>query len=236
MKREAAPIENKIDAPEQDQQDARYHIRGARSQNAGLYETYVTCICAPSAYLARLSTGSLYDRRISYEAIRGWFAQFKDSRSTWRSRIVTEAIEPGRRGYNRNEDEIKTKFHEDYYHYLLQKHPSLLMARPTPKGFQSTWVVLKMSDIPKGVTINHKIDRRCVDLSFNATSVEDLRAIRSQWPEDILLVTTGKSASLRKIVPDIDLDRPLAEQLVQFEEVMTAAHELSEYRHILTTR
>ena len=126
-KRTAILIENKVAAPEQNRQDARYHIRGARSRDAGLYDAYITCICAPSAYLAGLSEGSLYDRRVSYEAIRDWYNGFEDSRSVWRSRIMTEAIEHSRRGYKLIEAKIKTNFHEDYYRYLVRNHPSGLI-------------------------------------------------------------------------------------------------------------
>jgi hypothetical protein len=66
--RTAILIENKVAAPEQSRQDERYHIRGARSRDAGLFDVYITCMCAPSAYLAGLRANSLYERRIKFGA------------------------------------------------------------------------------------------------------------------------------------------------------------------------
>ena len=232
-KRTAILIENKVAAAEQDRQDQRYHIRGARSRDAGLYETYITCICAPSAYLAGLSEGSLYDRRIPYEAVRDWYKRFEDSRSVWRSRIMTEAIDHSRRGYNMIANGKTTTFHMDYWNNLRSKHTQLTMVEPKAKGSSSNWIILKTNDIRKGVTIDHKLGLGCVDLSFNRTRIDDLLAVRAEWPEDIAPLQVGGSAVLRKIVPRLDMDRPLADQLDRFEQVLATALQLAEFRHIL---
>jgi hypothetical protein len=232
-RRIAILIENKIAAPEQSRQDERYHIRGARSRDAGLYDHYATCMCAPSAYLAGLSQNSLYEHRVPYEHIRDWYAQFDDARSVWRCRIMNEAIEQGRRGYVMVVDVKKSAFHRDYWEYVQRKHPKLVMRQPKEKGSKSDWIILKTHDMPKGVSIDHKNDQGCVDLTFNRTRIEDLLAVRSEWPGDIVPLQRGGSTVLRKAVPKLDMERPVADQLNELEQVFAAAYSLLAYRAIM---
>lgn len=235
-RRTAILIENKVAAPEQSRQDERYHIRGARSRDAGLFDVYVTCMCAPATYLEGLSQSSLYEHRISYEAIREWFAQFDDPRSAWRRRIMDEAIEQGRRGYVMVVNAIKSAFHHDYWEYLQRKHPRLLMREPREKGSKSDWIILKTHDMPKGVSIDHKNDQGCVDLTFGRTRLDELLAVKGDWPEDIMPLQRGGSTVLRRVVPKLDMERPLAEQIENLEQVLAAAYSLSTYCRVMAGR
>jgi hypothetical protein len=231
--RTAILIENKVAAPEQSRQDERYHIRGARSRDAGLFDVYVTCMCAPSAYLAGLSPNSLYQHRMPYEAIRDWYSQFDDPRSGWRQRIMSEAIEQGRRGYVMIVNSNKSAFHRNYWEYLQRKHPKLMMREPKDKGSKSDWIILKTYDMPKGVSIDHKNDQGCVDLTFNRTRLDDLLAVRSEWPDDIIPLQRGGSTVLRKRVPKLDMERAVSEQIDELEQVLTAAYALSAFSRVI---
>lgn len=93
--RVAVLIENKVAAPEQPQQDLRYQIRGQRSQEAGRYDRFTTCICAPEVYLSGVPLRSTYEHQLSYERIRDWFAAQYAPRAQWRRAIMDEAIAQG---------------------------------------------------------------------------------------------------------------------------------------------
>jgi hypothetical protein len=231
--RTAILIENKVAAPEQCRQDERYHIRGARARDSGLFDVYITCMCAPSDYLAGLNPNSLYEQRVSYEAIRDWYAQFDDPRSVWRHRVMSEAIEHGRRGYVMIVNANKSAFHRDYWEYLQDKHPRLLMREPKDKGSKSDWIILKTYSMPKGVSIDHKINQGCVDLTFNGTRLDDLLAVRAEWPDEIIPLQRGGSTVLRKRVPKLDMEHAIAEQADVLEQVLAAVHSLSAFSRIM---
>lgn len=234
--RTAILIENKIAAVEQFQQDHRYHLRGIRSREAGRFDEYITCICAPSTYLKSLSSDSRYDKTIPYEDIRDWFAQSNDGRSVWRKGILAEAIEHGRRGYVMIVDAGKTAFQKSYWEYLKRHHPKIKMNDPKNKGPKSVWIVLKTHDMPPNVTLDHKIDRDILDLTFQRMNIDDILRIKNEWPDDITPIQVGKSTVLRKSVPRLDMNLSLSEQIIQFEEIISAAYKLSEYSDIAFTQ
>ena len=66
-------VENKINAPEQERQDERYHVRGRRLAETAGADRYLTVICAPGRYLDGLPSGSAYQHRVLYEDIASWF-------------------------------------------------------------------------------------------------------------------------------------------------------------------
>lgn len=226
--RVAVLIENKIAAPEQEAQDQRYHLRGARAREAGRYDRFVTAICAPQVYLDGLSASSAYEYRVAYEAIRDWFGDQPGPRATWRRAIFEEAIEQGRRGYVMKVHAGKTAFHHAYWRHLQANHPEFIMARPGPKGAKSDWMLFKGSGFPKGVKLVHKNDQGCVDLEFERTLATDLAQMRSPgWPADVRVLQRGKSAALSLLVPQCDMGGPFEEQLTVVQAALGAASRLA---------
>lgn len=225
-------IENKVAAPEQPEQAIRYHLRGARSREAGQYDEYVTCICAPNTYLNGLS-GSVYDHKVPYEAVRDWYAAQSGARAAWRCKIMVEAIDQSRRGYTLVENESKTKFHRQYWEHLQRKHPHLIMREPAKKGSWSDWMVIKTADMPQRVTIIHKNNHACVDLTFEDTDVEKLLAVKQDWPDGILPRQRGGSTVLRISVPELKMEMGVPAQEAELEIALAAVHTLVSYCHIL---
>ena len=226
-------IENKIAAPEQANQDARYHLRGSRAQTAGHFDRFVTCICAPEKYLAGIPISSQYKYRISYEAIRDWYSERRDPRHQWRTQIMNEAIQQGRRGYVMIVNSTKSQFHHDYWDYIQRRHPTILMREPTAKGSKSDWMIMRSTDMPKGVHIVHKNDKGCVDLDFARSKVLDLRAATIDWPEDFRLVQKGGSAVVSLNVRRMDMALSLSAQEALMEEAMAAVHRLIPFCGVL---
>lgn len=228
-------IENKVGAPEQDAQAERYHLRGIRSREAGKFDRFVTVMCAPSRYLSGLPETSAYQFRIAYEEIAEWFAQFPDRRSQWRLEIMREAIEQGRRGYTMAVNELNSRFHSDYWTHLTRKHPKLQMAKPGNKGSKSSWIIMKGPSFPRGVKLHHKIDQQTVELGFERSSVEEILKTRSTWPDEIRVMQKGKTASLVMDAPNIDMSRPLSEQIEALDEALNLAHRLSDYAKLMAS-
>jgi len=225
-------IENKIAAAEQDEQDQRYHLRGVRSQQEGKFDCFVTCICAPQAYLDGLRGDSVYQHRVSYETIANWFGELEGPRHAWRLRIMQEAIRQGRRGYAMVVNVTNSQFFLAYWEYLRQRHPEIVMRKPTPKGSKSNWVILKGINFPKRVQVHHKIDQRVVELGFDGRSVSELLAVRSDWPMGIVPIQKGKTACLSINVPELTMNKTIAEQQEELEQVFVAVYRLLPYAQL----
>ena len=232
--RVAILIENKIGAPAQPDQDIRYHLRGARAQEAGRYDRFITAICAPQIYLDAMPENTAYQHRIAYEALQDWFAQIGGRRASWRCAIMKEAIEQGRRGYTMTAYVGLTAFHMAYWSTVEEQFSDLVMKRPTMKGSHSSWVVMRGADFPKGVTLNHKLTMGVVDLSFSSTEASSLSAMRTEnWPKAARVLRTGKSAALRLAVPICDLNAPFDEQADRVHVALEAARKLAPYAQML---
>jgi hypothetical protein len=226
-------IENKIAAPEQDRQDERYHVRGTRAQEEGMFDDFVTCMCAPQVYLDGIEHRSLYEHRISYEMIAEWFAALDGRRHAWRRRIMQEAIQQGRRGYKMIVNTTVSEFHMAYWEYLHRRHPRIYMKKPTPKGNSSNWILMKGPNFPKRVSLSHKLDQRVVELGFEGRKISEVLAIKSDWPYDIVPDQKGGTAVLSIHVPAIDMTKGFCVQEESLEEVFAAVHKLIPYGRLL---
>lgn len=229
-------IENKIVAPEQDKQDQRYHLRGARAREAGRFDKYITVMCAPQRYLDGLSSDNAYQHRVPYEAIADWFSRLDGRRAEWRKRIMLEAVEQSRRGYTMTVSATNTAFHTAYWEHLRRLHPRLHMARPTNKGGKSNWVIMKGYDFPKDVKLHHKLDQRSMELGFDRRTVEDILKAKSDWPSDVAIVQKGRTASLVVGVPPIDMTAGVASQVDALEEALRAAYRLMPYAGLFSAK
>ncbi|WP_429819358.1 hypothetical protein [Ensifer sp. B1-9] len=227
-------IENKIGAPEQDQQDERYHIRGNRSREAGKFDAYLTVMCAPRRYLEGLPSDSHYDHQVEYELIAGWFASLAGRRAAWRHRVMLEAIEQGWRGYVLKVSAVHTEFHQEYWEHLRRKHPRLQMVKPGPRGSKSNWIILKTHKFPKGVKLRHKVDQSVVELGFPRRTVEEILSLRNEWPDTISVIQKDGTASLSIGVRQIEVKAGVAAQIDAIEEALLAAYILSEYANLFS--
>ena len=226
-------IENKIGAPEQDLQAERYHLRGIASREQGKLDAYVTVMCAPKRYLDTLSPTSAYQHRVAYEQIASWFSDQEGRRAAWRCHVVREAIEQGRRGYTMAVNATNTAFHLGYWEHLHLRHPRIQMARPKARGSKSNWIILKGLDFPKGVSMHHKFDQNLMEIGFPRRRIEEILAVRGDWPNDISVAQKGGTASLVICVPHVDMKLGVAAQVPLIEEALKAAYRLMPYASLL---
>lgn len=229
-------IENKISAPEQDRQAERYHLRGIRSREAGRFDDYIAVMCAPARYLDGLAADTAYQYRVPYEAIADWFSRLEGRRAAWRLSIIHEAVEQGRRGYKMAVSRVNTVFHREYWEHLQRKHRQLHMAPPGDKGAGSTWLIMKGSNFPKGVSLNHKLLQDAIDLSFDGATVDQILSAKQDWPDDMLIVPAKGSASIRIKVPRIEMKNGVLSQLEAIDNALDAAHRLLPFAVLLVGR
>jgi len=93
---------------------------------------------------------------------------------------------------------------------------------------------MKEVRFPKGVQLHHKLDQCIFEIGFANHSIEDLLALRSEWPEGILPVARGKkaAASLVMTVEPIKMEAGLAAQEAEIESALKSAYRLAEFAHI----
>ena len=207
--RVAVLVENKIDAPQQEGQASRYHKRGRAGMTDGKWDTFHTCIVAPKLYLNRTVEASEYDSQVSYEAIRDWFLVKKpvSPRAQYRARLIKKAIEQDRRGYKPIPHEGVTKFWHKYWQLVTSEFTLLKMKKPGKVPVNSDWPILKSSELERGRRIIHKWKQGFVDLEIASagSSTEEIKSANAiVLDNDMEVVQTGKSASVRIIVPKVD--------------------------------
>jgi hypothetical protein len=224
-------IENKIDAPPQLEQAARYRLRGQAGLNHGSWTKFRTCIIAPQAYLGGIGDVGAYEVRLSYELIRDWFQQAgaKDERSTYKARIVQEAIEQNRRGYRPTPHAAVTQFWSDYWHLACAEFPQLQLKQPDQTPAESDWPQFRNSELGPGRRIVHKLADGVVDLEIGSAGaiVEQIAARNAEVVKgELEVVRTGKSASVRLRVPKVDRFGDLSSQLSAVRAGLSAASRL----------
>ena len=112
------------------------------------------------------------------------------------------AIEQARRGYNIKEDIRVTKFWKNYWYYLKNNYPCVIMKEPDIKPFDADWPLMYFNWLPKHWEIHHKLSRGYIDLQ-TTLSQEEIKKYEN-INNEINVVKTGKSYSLRVFVPKID--------------------------------
>ena len=114
-------VENKIKADEQPRQAARYSERAAKYVSIRDVDTAITCLFAPDHYLDE-DIERKYDRIVTYEAVRDWFAQYDDPRAQFKKDTLEAAIIVGEQRYIKSTDD-ETQIFWSHYETLAQEYP-----------------------------------------------------------------------------------------------------------------
>lgn len=233
--RVALLIENKINAVAQPRQPERYRERGTKGVADGYWDAFQTVMVAPRRYLE--GPGGLaarYDAALAYEEILSFFLsrRARDSRLAYKAKVILEAIEQNRRGYQPVISEAMTKFLAEYCTLADRRHPQLRVedAKPRPAG--STWIQFRVPELPKGTTLYHQLTAGRVKLIWSGKAADEDRW-RQEWaarvPPDVELETAGKSMAMSIAVPVIDpLGVSFAEQQKLVEDALRAAETLAQ--------
>jgi hypothetical protein len=220
-------IEDKIDAAAQPEQAARYLKRGEAGISAGHWTSFRTCIVGPRNYLDSAPDAAGYQVRITYEEVCEFLGSLtsRDERYIYRKRLVEEAIEQSRRGYQPEDHPAVHQFWQRYWETVKTEFPELRMSRPKAIiPFNSDWPNLHAPGVRRGWRIIHKWNLGYVDLKLPSRGgqVDDIRARNALVLDtDILVEQTGKAAAIRFEVPRIDR---LGSFDAQLEAVRTGLH------------
>lgn len=218
--------ENKVDAPAQPEQAARYRMRGEEGCNDGLWQRFITCILAPERYLNGNAEARHFCARLSYEEMRDWFRGQDTKRYKYRAHVLDEAIEQNRRGYSPVADDDVTAFWCGYWDLATNNFPSLEMPRPGIKPANSDWPDFRPGILGKELNIVHKMAQGYVDLQVRGAS-ERLDEIRSYIDDSVFeVVAAGKSAAIRLVVPKVDRFGSFEAQKTRVLIALEAAHRL----------
>lgn len=227
----AVLIENKIDAPPQPQQAIGYALRGERGQQEGYWDSFTTCLIAPARYLSSSRQTEVYQHEISYEAIMDFFSAkaSSDKRFAYKARVVKEAIEQNRRGYQPVHSEAMTNFVKDYVQHANQNYPVLGVQQAKARPAGSTWIMFKPNGSDANIELCHQMTTGLVKVLLYG-SAEQIDEIKAKYGhklapnQSIANPFKSKSVSIQCSVPVLD---PIKKSfLEQQTEVELALNEL----------
>lgn len=228
-RRVALLLEDKIAAPPQPEQAARYRMRGESGVREGDWAEFRTVLVAPSRYLLNDREAKGYDYQLSYEDLVAWFEGRGDERSCYKAQVIQLGIEQQRRGYCPKADEQVSSFFADYWQIASREFPMLEMPAPGGIPVGNDWIGFKPQGLHFVEAFRHKLATGAVDLQLKGDmwSLETSEVIwNPEHDPEILLVQTGKSVSLRVVVPYVDRARTVEEQLDEIRTGMRAAARL----------
>jgi hypothetical protein len=227
-------IENKIDAPLQPSQIARYCQRAAKLREQGTPAFVV--LMAPHIY------GDVHgvDGVIEYEEILGYFirrAEETDGELERRIRhkvsVVRGAIWRAEHGYTPVVNPVATAFWASYSRLARDRSQRLLVA-PGDRPAGSTFISFRGALAPiaslGAIPIIHKIAQGVVDIQIPraALQVEVVRRLLPR-PPGLLFEAAGRSLVVRATVSPIDHLRPFEEIEGQVREGLDAVVRLMEW-------
>jgi hypothetical protein len=221
-------IENKIDAPFQNEQLERYQKRGQKA-TSNKWDEFRTCLIAPETYLSGFERTDTVDTTLTYESIHQWFAEYESRRSKYRAEMLQDAIDQGRRGYVAKPDEQVTAFHRYYWTIARDDFPELGMGEPDGVPSGNPWVRFKPSALPSDVKLIHKTIRGHIDLQFSGMA-EQADAFREEYEplleQNMQIAQTRKSMSVRIIVHPLSSDENPKEQEAGIKSGLASASQL----------
>jgi hypothetical protein len=225
-------IENKISAPPQPQQGERYRLRGAKGIKDGYWEDFRTCAIAPKRYLESSQHTKSYDCEITYEEILAFFSsrRFRDKRFGYKAKIVQEAIEQNRRGYQPEYSDEMTAFVESYYEQFGRAHPEFSMQEPKPRAANHDWIVFTPKYYPKDMWLCHQLFKGHVKLFFQGGAVQ-LEKITERYKGKLdgkmTIGPAGKSAAISISVPKVaPFEKSFSQQVKNIKVAMEAIRTL----------
>ena len=199
-KRFALLIEDKVDAPLQPDQAARYRLRADRDIALGVYGDYELLLCAPCHYIESHSDLAGFDHLVPLEKIADMIRNHNGLRAEYRAHFLETAATKRINTWSRNDDTDTNEFWNAAYELATREFHQLEMKpRKLTKG--TAWITIRPHDFPTQPThtyISLKGDRGYVDLTFgNTTAYRFKPTIADLLHADMSVHQTGKAAAIR---------------------------------------
>jgi len=212
-RRFALQIEDKIDAPLQPEQEARYRFRAQAAIQKGLYSAFEVVLCAPKAYPLTHAEASRFDSCVHYEAVSEFLRSQSenDARSAYRAEFVATAAKRCSNAWEPTDDPVTNAFWRAAHEIATRESPDLEMQPPKfTKG--ETWVSFRPLDMPtqpRRIYVNCKGGFGHVDLTFSACLARLFAPrVMGVLEKDMLVQQTGKAAAIRIEVPSFEVCEP----------------------------
>jgi hypothetical protein len=209
----ALQIEDKINAPVQPEQEARYRLRADAEVKRGIYSEYEVILCAPESYCLTHPEVSSFDSFVSYEDI-GRFLEPSDTndlRSLYRAHFIATAARAGSNTYVPINDPVTNAFWDAAYQIATREFPDLEM-KPLKLTKDSTWINMRPREMPtqpRRIYVSLKGDRGYIDLTFtNSLSRLFSALVKPLLEDDMTVHQTGKSAAIRIVVSGFNVTEP----------------------------
>jgi hypothetical protein len=122
-------IEDKMDAPLQPEQEARYRLRAAAEVLRGDYSDYEVILCSPEAYPPTHPEAAAFDSFVPYEAIEKFLrtCEPEDPRTIYRANFLATAAKRSANSWTRVDDAVTNAFWERAYEVAIKDFPDLEM-------------------------------------------------------------------------------------------------------------
>jgi hypothetical protein len=229
-----ALVENKIDAPLQPNQGARYTQRARRWEREPNVSLVATILMAPARYQS--PTGAQrFDARVDYEEVAQALVASADPRSSFLSRTLRAGIEAAHRGYVAIPDATTTDMWMACWDISTKIAPRLNFDSPGAKPRKSTWFYFRRADGFAGdswrtAVVVFKAERGQVDLQFGGLTKDQLARLAEGFlTNDMQVVRAAKSASIRIQVNAIDFSADPRTQLKATTEGFSACERLRDF-------
>lgn len=227
-------IEDKIDAVAMPNQSGRYIARGEIGKQNGDYIDFFVFIIAPKKYLEENEEAQKYPNKITYEECLEYFSLKTDNRSIFKVQQIEQAIYKQKHGYQVIVNAAVTDFWDKYITYKEQHYPELwLVSKRGPKGVNARWP--HFNTVLDELFIYHKSESGYADMTIlgAADKIIDLekelaKIIGDFTARGISVVKTGKSAAIRKRIPELDFTKPFESYEKEIPICFKAIKELCE--------
>jgi hypothetical protein len=227
----AVLIEDKVDAPLQPNQAARYRLRANQEVRLGAWTDYELVLCAPRFYLQTRADLADFDRLIPLEEIGAFLAKADPStRGRYRGDFLATAATRRKNSWTREPDDATDAFWDAAYEIAVRDFPILELKPPKMTKDSNNFTLRPrwMPTQPKTTYVWIKGPLGVVDLTFGSTTALEFSEHISSLPlpDGITIHQTGASTAIRLKVPTFAISDGIEKGLPKVRKAFEASEEL----------